>query len=139
MTELKHDATLPKVQSASAMVAAAKAEIREVQPEEVAELMRQGAALLDIRELEEIRQSGVIPGALVAPRSSLEWSVDPESPTFVRELDPSRPVLAYCRSGNRSAFVAQLMMRMGYRDVRSLQGGIRRWIQEGRPVAAPGT
>ena len=35
------------------------------------------------------------------------------------------------------ALAAQQVEKMGYGDVASLQGGIRRWKTEGRPVAAP--
>jgi rhodanese-related sulfurtransferase len=138
MTEIKRDGTLSQVQSANGLVATARAEVREVQPDDVAGLMAQGATLIDIREAEELRQTGIIAGAVHAPRGTLEWSVDPQSPTFIPGLDPARPVVLYCRSGGRSALAAQVLGKMGYKDVTSLQGGITRWMTEGRPVAAPG-
>ncbi|HEX5817400.1 MAG TPA: rhodanese-like domain-containing protein [Gemmatimonadales bacterium] len=137
MTELKQGASPTQVQSANGLVASAKAHVREVQPDDVAGLLAQGAVLIDVRERVELEAEGIIPGAVHAPRGVLEWSVDPQSPTFIRALDPTKPVVLYCRSGNRSALAAQVMEKMGYGDVTSLQGGIVRWKTEGRPVAAP--
>lgn len=137
MSEMKRHATQSHVQSASGIVASAKAEIREILPEQVEGLMRAGAVLLDVREHDELVSDGMIPGGVHAPRGLLEWLVDPQSATYIKALDPERPVIIYCRSGNRSALAALLMEKMGYGDVTSLQGGIVRWKTEGRPVAAP--
>lgn len=137
MTEMKRNPSMAQVQSASGLVASAKAEIREVVPDELAGLMAQGAVLIDIREREELDATGIIPGAVHAPRGTLEWSVDPASPTFIPTLDPAKVVVLYCRSGNRSALAAHQLEKMGYGSVSSLQGGITRWKTEGRPVAAP--
>jgi rhodanese-related sulfurtransferase len=137
MSEMRQGASPTQVQSANGLVASAKAHVREVQPDDVAGLMAQGAVLIDVRERVELEAEGIIPGAVHAPRGVLEWSVDPQSPTFIPALDPTKPVVLYCRSGNRSALAAQQMEKMGYGDVTSLQGGITRWKTEGRPVAAP--
>ena len=137
MTEMKRNPSMAQVQSASGLVASAKAEIREVVPDELAGLMAQGAVLIDIREREELEETGMIPGAVHAPRGTLEWSVDPASERFIPSLDPARPVVLYCRSGARSALAAQQLEKMGYGHASSLQGGIIRWKTEGRPVAAP--
>ena len=137
MTEMKREPSMSQVQSANGLVASAKAHVREVQPDDVAGLLAQGAVLIDVRERTELELEGIIPGAVHAPRGTLEWSVDPESPTFIAALHPAKPVVLYCRSGGRSAIAAQQMEKMGYGDVTSLQGGIVRWKTEGRPVAAP--
>jgi rhodanese-related sulfurtransferase len=137
MNDVKRHAGQSHVQSASGIVASAKAEIREVLPEQVEDLLEAGAVLLDVREHDELVRDGMIPGSLHAPRGLLEWCVDPQSSTFITALHPERPVILYCRSGNRSALAAQVMEKMGYGDVTSLQGGLVRWKTEGRPVAAP--
>jgi len=137
MTEMKPNPSMAQVQSAKGLVASAKAGIREVRPDEVDGLVAQGAVLLDVREREELVAEGIIPGAVHAPRGTLEWSVDPTSPRFIGTLDPTRPVVLYCRSGNRSALAAQQLEKMGYGQASSLQGGLLRWKAEGRPVAAP--
>lgn len=40
-------------------------------------------------------------------------------------FDRDRPVVLYCRSGNRSAIGASVLQRMGFQDVRNVEGGIR--------------
>ena len=42
------------------------------------------------------------------------------------ELDPSRPVAVYCRSGKRSAEAAQKLSGKGFK-VANLKGGILAW------------
>ncbi len=43
------------------------------------------------------------------------------------------PVVAVCRSGNRSAQAAAELAQTGY-DVRNLAGGMRAWTAAGLPV-----
>lgn len=39
------------------------------------------------------------------------------------QIDPKRPVLAFCKSGQRSTQTAQILSELGFAQVRSLQGG----------------
>ncbi len=74
--------------------------------------------LLDVRQPAEYR-AGHLPGALFIPL--------PELPDRVGELDHSKPVLAYCRSGNRSRSAAALLLTEGFDNVSSMEGGISAW------------
>ena len=50
--------------------------------------------------------------------------------TFVermRELDPARPVVLVCRSGNRSGQVAEYLSGHGFTTVVNLTGGMMRY------------
>ena len=49
------------------------------------------------------------------------------------ELDRERPIVFYCRSGDRSAAAADAFGASGYEAV-SLAGGIVAWQDSGRPV-----
>jgi sulfur-carrier protein adenylyltransferase/sulfurtransferase len=104
--------------------------VGEVTPAEAAELIAQGAALIDTREQHEWR-SGHLPGATLVPPA--------EVMARIREVLPNRerPVVVYCASGVRSMFAARQMGALGYRDVASMGGGIIRWRAEGRPVELP--
>ncbi len=53
----------------------------------------------------------------------------------VGELDPTRPVVAVCRSGSRSAEAAKDLASEGF-DVQNLEGGIDAWVAEGLPIWA---
>ena len=112
------------------------AEIRqavpEVGPAEAAALQRQGAVLIDVREAEEIAQ-GSPPGAAQLGRGFLELKIEGLVP------DPDTTVLCMCAGGTRSLFAAEGLKRLGYRDVRSVQGGFNKWKNEGLPVEVPRT
>ncbi len=49
------------------------------------------------------------------------------------ELDKDRPVVFYCRSGDRSAAAADAFAASGF-DAASLAGGIVAWEESGKPV-----
>ena len=113
------------------MLAAAKANIREITTEEAeAELARPGSILLDVREPDEYEQ-GAIAGAVHLPRGNLETSIEGRIP------DKSAHVLVMCAGGVRSAFASDTMQQLGYTDVASVAGGFNRWKDEGRAWSAP--
>ncbi len=117
------------------LVAAAKAGIENLRPAEVAVEIGGGDVLLvDVREPEEAA-SGVIPGAILAPRGMLEFHADPESPYHLEGFDCERRVIVYCSAGSRSALGAAALQELGYRDVAHLEGGFKAWQEDGRPVA----
>jgi rhodanese-related sulfurtransferase len=117
---------------AAMMVAEARLRVASLTPEQVATEVQGGqAVLVDLREPAECAQTGIIPGAIQAPRGMLEFYADPACPYHRPELDPSRRVILYCASGGRSALAADLLMRMGYADVAHLDGGVKAWQAAG--------
>jgi rhodanese-related sulfurtransferase len=50
-------------------------------------------------------------------------------------LDPSRPVLVVCRTGNRSELAALMLQTRGF-DAHNLEGGAERWAAAGLPIVA---
>lgn len=77
--------------------------------------------LLDVRQPEEYR-SGHLPGAEFIPL--------PELLERMKELDPAKPLLVYCRRGNRSRSAAALLSSEEFVRVYSLQGGIMAWEEQ---------
>jgi molybdopterin/thiamine biosynthesis adenylyltransferase/rhodanese-related sulfurtransferase len=113
------------------LLAATKAQIREVDTAEADELRRRpGAVVLDVREPDEYEQ-GAIPGALHIPRGTLESGIEGRVP------DKSTPLVVHCAGGTRSAFAAQTLTQLGYTDVVSVAGGFNKWKDEGRDWAVP--
>jgi adenylyltransferase/sulfurtransferase len=53
-----------------------------------------------------------------------------ELPQRFSELDPARPVVAYCHTGQRSLIARQFLLAQGFEDVRSLGGGVETWAKE---------
>lgn len=85
------------------------------------------AVLLDVRESDEIA-SGILNGAVLLARGLVEKHVH----EHIAHRDT--PVIVYCSTGNRSALVADQMLKMGYTKVKNLAGGIERWRHLGLPI-----
>lgn len=121
---------------ASEMVAEAKAQVENLTTAQVAEELKQGALLVDLREPGERDQHGSIEGALHVPRGMLEFHADSTTPYHKAELDPSRRIILHCASGGRSALGARTLREMGYENVGHMDGGFTAWKQEGRPTTS---
>ncbi len=50
------------------------------------------------------------------------------------EIVDGKPIVVQCRTGNRSAIGASLLLAQGAKDVINMQGGIRDWVSAGLPV-----
>lgn len=128
-------------QSASQMVALAKAKIENLSPDQVAAEISNGSpTIIDIREEDERQETGSLAGAIHAPRGMLEFYADPDSPYHREEFDPDRRLILMCASGGRSALAVGTLQEMGFGNVAHLDGGINAWIAQGLPVeqATPG-
>ena len=110
---------------------AAKAEIREVDPHEVADHLDE-YTLLDVREPDEYEQ-GALPNAIHVPRGQLEFSVEGRLP------NKNAHIAVYCAGGTRSAFAAKTLQDLGFTDVVSMSGGFNKWKDEGLTWSTPAT
>ena len=120
--------------TAAQLVQEARAAIDNLTPDQVqAEVDAGKAVLVDIRDSAEL-STGVIPGAVHAPRGMLEFHADPTSPLHKAELDPAKRVILHCASGGRSALAGQTLKSLGYQNVGHLDGGFKAWQAAGKPV-----
>jgi rhodanese-related sulfurtransferase len=103
-------------------------EIREVTRDEAQELVRDGALLVDVRAEHEW-EMGRIEGATHLPLAELAERVG--------ELDKDRPVVLYCRGGNRSTMATEALAAEGY-NAAKLNEGIVGWAEEGLPLEPEG-
>lgn len=113
------------------MVRDALARVPEVSCEELSKRLGHSdcpGIVLDVREADETRVC-ILPDAVLLPRGVVEQNVH----EHVASKDT--PVAVYSATGNRSALVADVMQKMGYRNAHSLAGGIERWRHLGLPVA----
>jgi rhodanese-related sulfurtransferase len=117
------------------LAAEAKARIREIAPDVVAERLRAGSSgwvLIDVRENDEFR-AGHLPGALGIGRGILEYHIADIVP------DTETEIVLYCRGAKRSALAAAALQEMGYTAVASMSGGFREWTADSsRPVTLDG-
>lgn len=121
------------------MVAAARADAREISPTEAAEAADRSELdlIVDVREPAEY-SDGHVPRAVNIPRGLLELRADPASPAADASLtaDRSARILVYCTKGPgaRSLLAAQTLSDMGYERVEVLGGGLIGWTEAGLPV-----
>jgi rhodanese-related sulfurtransferase len=99
--------------------------IPQISPAEAKEKQAQGAIVVDVRELYEWRD-GHIHGAVHIPLSTLAARTS--------ELDPSKEIVAVCRSGNRSMAAAKILASSGFSQVSNLAGGMIAWSRNGLSV-----
>lgn len=100
-------------------------QVKDLTPEEAKRLYEEGVPFVDVREVEEYAQAR-IPGASLLPLS--------EFMARYEEIPKDRPVVLYCRTGNRSWQAAAWLSSQGYKEVLNLEGGIVRWYRSGLPV-----
>jgi adenylyltransferase/sulfurtransferase len=100
--------------------------VPEITPAELVERLGRGEpiSLLDVREPREW-EIARIPGARLAPLSRLAEEM--------ARLDPSREIVAFCRSGVRSQTAGLKLRAAGFARVSSLAGGILRYAAEVDP------
>jgi molybdopterin/thiamine biosynthesis adenylyltransferase/rhodanese-related sulfurtransferase len=108
----------------------ARAQIREVTPQDVDALAPGSATVIDVREASEWEQ-GHLPGAVHISKSYVEQQVEAAAP------DRDAEVILYCAGGVRSLFVAQTLEQLGYTNVASMSGGFQAWKSAGLPWEAP--
>jgi rhodanese-related sulfurtransferase len=96
----------------------------EVSREEAQKLVEDGAQVIDVRTDHEW-EVGRIAGATHLPLDELAQRAG--------EIDKERPVVLYCRGGNRSTMAAAALAEAGY-DTAKLSEGIVGWVEAGLPV-----
>ena len=114
-------------------VAAAKAVVPTISPQEAAQLQAKGALIVDVRDAPELQASGKVKGALHVSRGMLEFKADPKSPYHDQAFDPAKTVILYCASGGRSALSGKALKDLGFKDVRNL-GAFKDWAESGGAV-----
>ena len=111
------------------LVQQAKKHVTEISPAEARKQAEEGEAILiDVREESDWHQSHA-QGATHLSRGIIELEIEEQIP------DVTKPIICYCGGGSRSALVAESLQRMGYKNVRSMAGGLRAWKETGLPTA----
>ena len=110
-------------------VAAAKAQITEVTPQQVKADKDAGkpVILLDVRDPAEF-DAGHLPKAMNISRGLLEFKIGMMLP------DKNAYIVVYCRTDARSALATAVMQEMGYTNVRNMKGAFKAWGEAGYPI-----
>ena len=92
--------------------------------EEAKQIMdsEEGYIILDVRTQEEYDQ-GHIPGAMLIPNTEIETKAEEVL------MDKDQLLLVYCRSGRRSKLASEILVELGYTNIKEF-GGIIDWPYE---------
>lgn len=86
------------------------------------EMQQEEVLLIDVRTPEEF-EAGHLEGAI---------NIDYLGDNFLERtatLDKNKPLLIYCRSGNRSSKAAIQLRAQGFKDITDLKGGYKAWVE----------
>lgn len=108
----------------------AKSRVKECDVAGAREMVAKGAHLIDVREDNEFA-AGHAAGARHMGRGIIERDIVQTFP------DKSTELVLYCGGGYRSALAADMLQRMGYTNVWSMDGGWSAWKDSGAPVDVP--
>jgi rhodanese-related sulfurtransferase len=106
-----------------------KTRVRECTVDDVKKRLDRGEnlTLIDVREESEFAKDHV-PGAVHLGKGIIERDIEARVP------DTSAEIILYCGGGFRSALAADNLQKMGYKNVISMDGGIRDWRGKGYPL-----
>lgn len=108
----------------------AKKRVDEINTDQVSSMINNDEHfyLIDVREQNEFDQ-GHIPEALGISKGWIEAKVH----TVVNNKKDT--IVLYCGSGNRSILAADNLKKMGYTNIFSMAGGIKKWVNENKPTS----
>ena len=110
------------------LVAEAKKHITEISPQDASAKFSSGdAVLVDVRDKDEWDEQH-IPGATHMSRGTIEFDIEEKVP------DRDAMIICHCGGGGRSALAAESLQKMGYKNVRSMAGGLKAWKAAGLPT-----
>ena len=97
-------------------------------------LNRPDVALVDLREEQERRKHGIIPGSLHVPYPDVAASLKPDGPLQQLAKAAGKRLVFYCAFGERSAMAVQAAQAAGLASARHIHGGLQAWQQVQGPV-----
>ena len=113
------------VKSIQSLVNMALQEIKTITADEAFQMFeKNNCNLIDIREINELENSGRVEGASHIPRGMLEVYLDHKSPIFQNgQLDRNKEIVLFCAGGVRSALAVKSLKDMGYEKISHIEGG----------------
>ena len=113
------------IKSIQTLVNDAMQEIKTISADEAYKLFENNNCnLIDVREINELENSGKVQGANHMPRGMLEVYLDPNSPAIHNgQLDLNKEFVLFCAGGVRSALAVKSLKEMGYEKISHIDGG----------------
>ena len=113
------------IKSIQNLVSEAMGEIKTINVEEAYQKFKNNNCnLIDIREINELDNTGRVEGASHIPRGMLEVYLDPNSPIIQNgQVDRNKEFILFCAGGVRSALAVKSLKEMGYEKISHIDGG----------------
>ncbi len=113
------------IKSLQTLVSETLKEIKTINADEAYQMVQDKSCnLIDIRESNELENTGRVEGASHIPRGMLEVYLDPNSPAFQNgQIDQNKEFVLFCAGGVRSALAVKSLKGMGYQKVSHIDGG----------------
>ena len=113
------------IKSLQTLVSEIMHQIKTISADEAYEMFQnENCNLIDIREINELENTGKVNGASHIPRGMLEVYLDPNSPVFQNgQIDQKKEFVLFCAGGVRSALAVKSLKDMGYQKVSHIDGG----------------
>ncbi len=111
------------------ILAAARARLDRVAPENLEHERLSGAVIVDIRPVEQRARDGALPGAIVIDRNVLEWRLDPSCEHHITDITGyDTRIVIVCNEGYSSSLAAALLRDIGLNRATDLIGGYQAWL-----------
>ena len=113
------------IKSIQNLVSDAMGEIKTINADEAYQKFENNNCnLIDIREINELDNTGRVEGANHIPRGMLEVYLDPNSPIIQNgQVDKNKEIILFCAGGVRSALAVKSLKEMGYEKISHIDGG----------------
>ena len=113
------------IKSLQTLVSETMKQIKTINADEAFQMVQdKNCNLIDIRESNELENTGSVEGATHIPRGMLEVYLDPNSPVFQNgKLDQNKEFVLFCAGGVRSALAVKSLKEMGYQKISHIEGG----------------
>jgi len=113
------------IKSLQTLVSEIMNQIKTISADEAYEMFQnENCNLIDIREINELENTGKVDGASHIPRGMLEVYLDPNSPVLQNgQIDKNKEFVLFCAGGVRSALAVKSLKDMGYQKVSHIDGG----------------
>ena len=113
------------IKSIQNLVSEAMDEIKTINVDEAYQKFKNNNCnLIDIREINELDNTGRVEGASHIPRGMLEVYLDPNSPIIQNgQVDKNKEFILFCAGGVRSALAVKSLKEMGYEKISHIEGG----------------
>jgi rhodanese-related sulfurtransferase len=129
----------PDARTIDEILAAARARLGRLTPQQAFCELAGGAVLIDIRPAAQRAPAGEVPGSVIVERNHLEWRLDPCCEARLPWVTGhDHRVIVICMEGYTSSLAAAALQDLGLHRATDVIGGFRAWTAAGLPAASAG-